>query len=37
MTGAYAASFLPAMLVPMMAVLNFVVLGLLFTYIESEA
>ena len=37
MTGTYAASFLPAMLVPMMAVLNFVVLGLLFKYIESEA
>ncbi len=38
MTGAYAASFLPFILVPMVGlVMPTVVLGLLFNYIESEA
>ena len=37
MIGSYAASYLPVIFVPLMAVLAFAVMGLLFTYIESEA
>lgn len=37
MTGAYAASYLPVCFVPLMALSFFVVLGLLFTYIEADA
>ncbi|NEN95714.1 MULTISPECIES: photosystem I reaction center subunit VIII [Moorena] len=38
MTGAYAASFLPTMLVPFIGlVMPTVVLGLLFIHIESDA
>ncbi|NJN72433.1 MAG: photosystem I reaction center subunit VIII [Limnothrix sp. RL_2_0] len=37
MTGTYAASFLPAILVPGLPLMFFVTLGLLFTYIETEA
>jgi photosystem I subunit 8 len=37
MTGAYAASFLPAILVPLLAVIAFGVMGLLFLYVESDA
>lgn len=37
MFGTYAASFLPALLVPALPLAFFVVLGLLFTYIETEA
>ncbi|NER78658.1 MAG: photosystem I reaction center subunit VIII [Leptolyngbya sp. SIO1D8] len=31
-----AASFLPAVCVPLCAILAFVVMGLLFTYVEAE-
>jgi photosystem I subunit VIII len=38
MNGAYAASFLPVILVPLVGVvLPALAMGLLFTYIESEA
>ncbi|NEQ81356.1 MAG: photosystem I reaction center subunit VIII [Moorea sp. SIO2I5] len=38
MTGAYAASFLPTMLVPFVGlVMPIIVLGLLFLHIESDA
>lgn len=38
MTGTYAASFLPWILIPLVSwVLPVVVLGLLFIYIEAEA
>ena len=38
MTGDYAASFLPWILVPMVGwLMPLVVMGLLFIYIESEA
>lgn len=38
MTGAYAASFLPTMMVPLIGmVFPAVALGLLFIYIESDA
>lgn len=38
MTGDYAASYLPAILVPIIGwLLPAVVMGLLFIYIESEA
>ena len=36
MTGAYAASYLPAILVPLLAFAAFAVMGLLFVYVESE-
>ncbi len=37
MTGAYAASFLPTVLVPLLPVAAFAVMGLLFLYVESDA
>ncbi|ACK67922.1 photosystem I reaction center subunit VIII [Rippkaea orientalis PCC 8801] len=37
MIGNYAASYLPVIFVPLMAVLAFTVMGLLFIYVESEA
>ncbi len=37
MTGSYAAAYLPAVLVPLLPVLAFMVMGLLFIYVESEA
>ncbi len=37
MTGTYAAAYLPIIFVPLMAVLAFTVMGLLFIYVESEA
>ena len=38
MTGAYTASFLPIVFVPLICMVLFaVVLGFLFVYIESEA
>ncbi|MGK7876020.1 MAG: photosystem I reaction center subunit VIII [Xenococcaceae cyanobacterium] len=37
MTGVYAASFLPVVFVPLLALVAFAVMGLLFIYIESEA
>ena len=37
MIGDYAASFLPAVFVPMLALVAFAVMGLLFIYVESDA
>ncbi len=37
MTGAYAASFLPVVFVPLLALVAFAVMGLLFIHIESDA
>ncbi len=37
MTDAYTLSYLPVIFVPLMAVLAFTVMGLLFIYVESEA
>lgn len=37
MTDTYALSYLPAIFVPLMAVLAFTVMGLLFIYVESDA
>ena len=37
MLGDYAASFLPVVFVPMLAVVAFAVMGLFFMYVESDA
>ncbi len=37
MLGDYAASFLPAVFVPMLAVMAFAVMAILFSYVESDA
>jgi hypothetical protein len=36
-TGSYAASFLPMILVPLMPVFAAVMMGLFFMYVESDA
>ncbi|ELR98142.1 hypothetical protein [Gloeocapsa sp. PCC 73106] len=36
MTGAYAASFLPTLLVPLLPIAAFAVMGLLFLYVETD-
>ncbi|MGK7917159.1 MAG: photosystem I reaction center subunit VIII [Prochloraceae cyanobacterium] len=35
--ASFAASYLPVIFVPLLAIAAFAVMGLLFTYIESEA
>jgi len=37
MLGDYAASYLPFVFVPLLAVSAFAVMGLLFMYVESDA
>ncbi len=37
MLGDYAASFLPAVFVPLLAVVAFASMGLFFIYVESES
>lgn len=37
MTGSYAASFLPTILVPLLPIAAFAVMGFLFLYVESES
>ena len=36
MAGAYAASFLPTVLVPLLPIAAFAVMGLLFLYVEND-
>ncbi|HBE20035.1 MAG TPA: photosystem I reaction center subunit VIII [Cyanobacteria bacterium UBA11149] len=37
MTGAFAASFLPAVMIPLVVICAFVSMGLFFLYVEGEA
>ncbi|NET09631.1 MAG: photosystem I reaction center subunit VIII [Merismopedia sp. SIO2A8] len=37
MIGDYAASFIPVIFVPLLAVVAFAVMGLFFIYVESDA